>query len=120
MRRGFQAYFQSCMPSASSTAAMETIIEAEELSQRRLRRRTPVLQPQPVIQPKKDIRGFHAVLCEGDCGECAICYEQIKKDERMIVLNCSEHAIGHAFHESCILKWLQQEPTCPICRTKIL
>ena len=120
MRRGFQAYFQSCLPRASSVAAMETIYEAEELSRRRLRRRPPVAQSQPVMQPKEDIRGFHAVVCEGDCGECVICFEQIKQDERMIVLNCSDHGIGHAFHEECIMTWFKNDnKTCPVCRKEI-
>ena len=44
--------------------------------------------------------------------ECAICQEEMKEGEVVIKLpEC-----GHAYHESCVLSWLQSQHTCPLCR----
>lgn len=43
---------------------------------------------------------------------CIICLEK-KKDK--CVLPC-----GHIYHENCISKWLNKNPTCPICRNKYI
>ena len=40
--------------------------------------------------------------------ECAICLEAAGK---ICVLECE-----HAFHKDCILQWLKESRTCPICR----
>lgn len=113
MRRGFRAYFMSCMPNAQATNVVETIMTQENIRQRNRREARP--------QNTRDkIRGFYATVCEGDLGECAICYEPIQTGEDIIVLNCKDHGIGHSFHEQCIAKWLASETSCPICRCKVL
>jgi hypothetical protein len=41
--------------------------------------------------------------------ECAICQEE--KTGRWTALPCA-----HTFHDVCVKKWLQQNPSCPVCR----
>jgi hypothetical protein len=43
--------------------------------------------------------------------DCPICFKQLKY-ETIVKTNC-----GHAFHQSCIDKWLHSVPHCPMCRT---
>jgi len=42
---------------------------------------------------------------------CAICFEPLATAKR---LPC-----GHFFHKSCLLSWLEQHQSCPICRIAI-
>nr|QBK86379.1 MAG: putative RING finger E3 ubiquitin ligase [Marseillevirus LCMAC102] len=63
-------------------------------------------------------------------GECSICLDSfnyprmiliriakdfcpipILNDESVYQLNC-----GHTFHKKCIIKWLREHNTCPLCR----
>ncbi|XP_038220973.1 probable E3 ubiquitin-protein ligase RHY1A isoform X1 [Zerene cesonia] len=46
--------------------------------------------------------------------ECTICYEVILKNQEVMSLPCT-----HNFHSACILPWLQQQQTCPNCRTSV-
>ncbi|KDO22587.1 hypothetical protein SPRG_12567 [Saprolegnia parasitica CBS 223.65] len=51
--------------------------------------------------------------------DCSICLEQsIEEDEMQtppvaLVMPC-----GHAFHEACLVKWLETDCSCPLCRTR--
>lgn len=44
--------------------------------------------------------------------ECTICLE--KMGSSISYLECS-----HYFHKECISKWLEEHPTCPICRSRV-
>ncbi|XP_045505929.1 E3 ubiquitin-protein ligase RNF165-like isoform X3 [Colias croceus] len=46
--------------------------------------------------------------------ECTICYEVILKNQEVMSLPCT-----HNFHTACIMPWLQQQQTCPNCRTSV-
>lgn len=48
------------------------------------------------------------------CQECSICYED-PKDSMPLTLYCD-----HSFCELCIVEWLDRDPTCPICRCKVI
>ncbi|TKY66536.1 putative RING-H2 finger protein ATL19 [Spatholobus suberectus] len=50
-----------------------------------------------------------ASLCDN---ECAICLEDFKKGEECLIFS----VCGHTFHCDCINYWLQEKPSCPICR----
>lgn len=59
------------------------------------------------------------VLCFGSqamasscVSECAICLEDFKKGEECLVFS----VCGHTFHCDCIKHWLEEKPSCPICR----
>jgi hypothetical protein len=45
-------------------------------------------------------------------GECSICLESVKKNDKIYKLNC-----GHIFHIDCLNKW--NKNTCPYCRSNI-
>ena len=45
---------------------------------------------------------------------CPICQESTTAGEVMLQLPCE-----HAFHQGCIVPWLKQQCTCPICRAEI-
>ena len=47
--------------------------------------------------------------------ECAICFEDINIDEKIIKLPCK-----HYYHKLCLLPWIDISKTCPICRTDIV
>ena len=49
---------------------------------------------------------------DSDC--CPVCLNPYTAAEIVIELRC-----GHVFHEQCISRWLQQEPSCPQCRSLV-
>ena len=44
--------------------------------------------------------------------ECSICQESMKEGESILKLP----GCGHAYHDSCVLSWLEKQHTCPLCR----
>ncbi|KAL2760331.1 hypothetical protein ACRALDRAFT_1053905 [Sodiomyces alcalophilus JCM 7366] len=46
--------------------------------------------------------------------ECTICIDQLKIGEEVLFLPCK-----HWFHETCVVMWLKEHNTCPICRAPI-
>eukprot|EP00826_Nyctotherus_ovalis_P060610 TRINITY_DN8526_c0_g2_i5.p1 TRINITY_DN8526_c0_g2~~TRINITY_DN8526_c0_g2_i5.p1 ORF type:complete len:276 (+),score=46.66 TRINITY_DN8526_c0_g2_i5:120-947(+) len=48
--------------------------------------------------------------------ECVICLVEYKDEEAVCVLNCDR---PHIFHEQCITEWLNMNPVCPVCRSKV-
>lgn len=46
--------------------------------------------------------------------ECTICLDELKVGEQATFLPCK-----HWFHEECVILWLKEHNTCPICRTSI-
>jgi hypothetical protein len=120
MRRGFRAYFESCMPTGRRQRAQ--VVEAESsldiAREPRMpwgyRRQRP--RPQLTMEP---MRGFFAGVCEGKLEDCVICCETIQAGQRIFVLNCSDTAM-HSFHEGCIGVWLEKKDSCPVCRAKVI
>lgn len=52
-------------------------------------------------------------LCARDCGaeECAICFEDLESDARVVQLPCK-----HTFHPNCTARWFAQgKRRCPLC-----
>lgn len=50
---------------------------------------------------------------ESDC--CSVCLSQMCKGEKVKVLPLC----NHRYHADCIGAWLKNNPTCPLCRSKI-
>jgi hypothetical protein len=50
---------------------------------------------------------------------CSICLSLLKNDSEndfcMRLLKCH-----HIYHETCIVKWLSQNTSCPICRVELI
>jgi len=54
-------------------------------------------------------------IWERDYSEnCTICLEEITFQNKYKTLPCF-----HNFHANCIDSWLNQAPSCPICKTQI-
>ncbi|KAJ3486857.1 hypothetical protein NLG97_g6535 [Lecanicillium saksenae] len=43
--------------------------------------------------------------------ECSICIDGMKEGETILSLPCR-----HSFHDECVVMWLKEHNTCPICR----
>lgn len=57
-------------------------------------------------------------LTEGDCGEdafCVVCHGCLQAGTWTRLLPCSHSC----WHEDCIVRWLQEQHTCPICRAEV-
>lgn len=48
--------------------------------------------------------------------ECAVCWNDFGESPRGIQVSLK--ACGHRYHRDCILPWLQDHRTCPICRQR--
>ncbi|KAL2094284.1 hypothetical protein ACEWY4_009003 [Coilia grayii] len=49
-----------------------------------------------------------------DHRDCRICLADYEEGEELMVLPCR-----HTFHSSCARHWLQENPTCPLCRMEL-
>ncbi len=57
--------------------------------------------------------------CKNNLGKleypsCSVCISDISNREETILLPC-----GHMYHSKCILEWLNQNNTCPVCRFEL-
>ncbi|CAK7212411.1 hypothetical protein SBRCBS47491_001454 [Sporothrix bragantina] len=46
--------------------------------------------------------------------ECTICISEVALNDEVLYLPCK-----HWFHEECVVTWLRQHNTCPVCRTAV-
>ena len=49
-------------------------------------------------------------------GECSICLQEIKAEEKVYLLPCHTK---HIFHCFCLDSWMRVNSTCPSCRTEL-
>ncbi|KAH8172708.1 ring finger domain-containing protein [Sarocladium implicatum] len=62
---------------------------------------------------KLDRRPFTKdMLGEDGKAECAICLDDFEEGQTAAFLPCK-----HWFHEPCVVLWLKEHNTCPVCRT---
>ncbi|KAL2206591.1 hypothetical protein CC79DRAFT_1370005 [Sarocladium strictum] len=54
------------------------------------------------------------MLGDDGAADCSICLDNYKEGEVVIFLPCK-----HWFHDKCVILWLQEHNTCPVCRTPI-
>ncbi|XP_071586900.1 E3 ubiquitin-protein ligase Praja-2 [Heliangelus exortis] len=59
--------------------------------------------------PRIIVTDDHDGIGKDQC--CTICYSEYVKDEIVTQLPCQ-----HLFHRPCVIHWLQQSGTCPVCR----
>ncbi|XP_042167486.1 RING finger protein 122-like isoform X2 [Oncorhynchus tshawytscha] len=71
-------------------------------------------------QARRERFGYKAVIFKGDTkklnlhGTCAVCLEDFRVKDELGVLPCQ-----HAFHRSCLVKWLEVRCVCPMCNKPI-
>lgn len=46
--------------------------------------------------------------------ECSICMTEIEQGDEMMLTPCN-----HAYHKECLLRWMQEQMVCPICRAAL-
>ncbi|KAK3292272.1 uncharacterized protein B0H64DRAFT_328527 [Chaetomium fimeti] len=69
---------------------------------------------QAAIAKLEKKRVDEAMLGREGKAECTICIDDIKKGDEVLVLPCS-----HWYHGECVVLWLKEHNTCPICRMPI-
>ena len=85
------------------------------------RRITPVLiqstpvQVDPVPLPSVPLLPESSNDSEESGKECIICYESLSTKKNLCITEC-----GHEFCFSCMMKHVQRNNGCPICRTTII
>ena len=57
---------------------------------------------------------YYLAFDQANEGECSICLEVIN---RMEIPSCMMKC-NHVFHFDCIKEWIEQNSSCPLCRTK--
>ncbi|XP_034660475.1 E3 ubiquitin-protein ligase RZF1-like [Drosophila subobscura] len=50
----------------------------------------------------------------GDDKECSVCKESLQADEILKSMPCK-----HEFHKHCLIRWLREARTCPLCRCNV-
>lgn len=78
---------------------------------------TTSISEEPKSQPasKESIeKCIHSIMPDDSEEVCAICREQFNKSNETIMLHCK-----HMYHKNCILEWLKEQNTCPICRESL-
>ena len=59
-----------------------------------------------------DINMFPTRIVKDDsCDQCSICLEDYEPDTTVRQLPCN-----HCFHTDCLIPWLKEHRTCPLCR----
>ncbi|CEG40318.1 kazal-like serine protease inhibitor domain and phox-like domain-containing protein [Plasmopara halstedii] len=66
-----------------------------------------------VVNSRRNILAFDGRVCSNEC--CSICLSEWD-DEDCGGMNVVKLPCEHAFHEECLLEWLQGSTHCPMCR----
>ncbi|KAJ3262941.1 hypothetical protein HDU77_011586 [Chytriomyces hyalinus] len=108
----FSKEFENELARASASSSQSTLNAA---SANMPKITTPAQQQQHESKPKENkklsTRRRHETVRES---ECAICLEVWLNGEIIKKLNC-----GHAFHQDCVIPWLEEHVHCPLCRSSL-
>jgi hypothetical protein len=52
-----------------------------------------------------------SIRCSEGSKDCIICHEEFEEGNVVLKLPCA-----HAYHEACVMAWLESHHTCPMCR----
>ena len=66
----------------------------------------------------KEVTRIKEFTAEGDVGQCAICQENIKKNDKFTRTACSD-VVNHFYHTTCCSQWFKDNNTCPMCRADL-
>ncbi|OWM67427.1 E3 ubiquitin-protein ligase RNF149-like [Punica granatum] len=69
---------------------------------------------------KLNAASFVAGETAGDIGTCVVCLEDLSRGgPECNRVRLTEMPSKHVFHNSCILRWLETNRTCPLCRQEL-
>ncbi|KAG9410386.1 hypothetical protein AC1031_018422 [Aphanomyces cochlioides] len=78
------------------------------------------LETSPDIRLELQMLEVRAKIEETQVGEvddsCAICIEDFDDCQECIL----QFPCSHAFHRDCVMDWIMEKQTCPICRSKVV
>ena len=93
-------------------ALMELGEQMGDVAQDRWRMDAPkIIETLPVQRITKEFLS----QVEGNQGMCQVCQCDYEEGEEMKILPCKHH-----FHPECIDRWLQDHPTCCICKRNVV
>lgn len=84
----------------------------------------------PSLEEKMYDIGYKLKKCDNDIEDmCAICLNNFKKEENIIITKCNSEKQGtmskHTFHSECLTKWFEslkntkhKHTFCPLCKSK--
>lgn len=64
------------------------------------------------IQKMKFIKKIYKTDCKDNC---IICFDDYSENKK-----CAELYCGHKFHKTCIIQWMDERKTCPLCNNGFL
>jgi len=105
--RGYTLHFHGTLPQYMQTLMSSILLELHTT--------------QRVINPtsKEAIEALPKVTIDinnvSEHSRCSVCIEDFRVGEcGVVILPC-----GHLFHEECLLPWLKEHNTCPVCRHEL-
>eukprot|EP00826_Nyctotherus_ovalis_P058581 TRINITY_DN8065_c0_g1_i2.p1 TRINITY_DN8065_c0_g1~~TRINITY_DN8065_c0_g1_i2.p1 ORF type:complete len:269 (+),score=32.06 TRINITY_DN8065_c0_g1_i2:165-971(+) len=60
---------------------------------------------------------YNLYYCKEGAEMCVICMEEYRSEDAVCATGCHRR---HVFHEKCILYWIANHPTCPLCKSPMI
>ncbi|XP_064629935.1 RING finger protein 24-like isoform X2 [Lineus longissimus] len=70
-------------------------------------------------QQAREDMGFRQVIFQKnkttiDTDLCPVCLEEFHSKDTVALCPC-----GHSFHKQCLVQWLEQKNSCPMCKASV-
>jgi hypothetical protein len=81
---------------------------------------TPLMTPVRVAPTREQIRGATSLrmASANDVNMCSICQEHYETNDTPDTICVINHC-QHGFHNSCLMRWFDENTRCPVCRWDI-
>jgi RNA polymerase subunit RPABC4/transcription elongation factor Spt4 len=102
----------------------EILREALAIAQLHVDTRLPTRShaPESLDLPKKSdflASGMRTVEPPGDTDTCPICIDEWVSEDTSEIVAQDCHRAAHTFHKDCLMTWLEDVNTCPMCRRQL-